>query len=187
MAATVNMKSSKPKKAAPKKGAAVKKTPGKMSNASRPKYSEMILHAVTNTKDQGKMNVSRPDILKFVTATYNLDPAAASRHINLNLKKMLESGHLKPAAAAGRKGAGSYRLGQAVNATKETKAAKKTTAAKGTKNAEETKAAKGTKPDEGTKAVKGTKPKSKKVAVGKGKTGGSAKVKKAPKTVKPKK
>merc|ERR1712042_390110 len=169
------MKSSKPKKAAPKKGAAMKKSPGKMSNASRPKYSEMILHAVTNTKDQGKMNVSRPDILKFVTATYNLDPAAVSRHINLNLKKMLESGHLKPAAAAGRKGAGSYRLGQAVNASKGTKNAKKTTAAKGTKNAK------------GTKADEGTKPKSKKVAVGKGKTGGSAKAKKAPKTVKPKK
>ena len=185
--AAVTVKDSKPKKAAPMKDPAKKRAPRMLSNASHPKYSEMILQAVANIKGQGKMNASRPDILKFVTATYNLDPAAASRHINLNLKKMLESGHLKPAAAAGRKGAGSYRLGQAVNATKETKAAKKTTAAKGTKNAEETKAAKGTKPDEGTKAVKGTKPKSKKVAVGKGKTGGSAKVKKAPKTVKPKK
>ena len=165
--AAVTVKDSKPKKAAPMKDPAKKRAPRMMSIASHPKYSEMILQAVSNIKGQGKMNASRPDILKFVTATYNLDPAAASRHINLNLKKMLESGHLKPAAAAGRKGAGSYRLGQAVNATKETR---RTKSSKGTKR---------------SKTSKGAKPK--KVVVGKSKTVGSTKPKKAPKAVKPKK
>ena len=85
------------------------------STAGRPKYSDMILEAVVNTIRQGKKKVSRPAIMNFVTAVYNLDPAAASRHINLNLKKMLESGQLKPAAAPGKKGAGSFRLGQEVD------------------------------------------------------------------------
>ena len=83
--------------------------------AARPKYSDMILEAVVNTIRQGKMKVSRPVIVNFVTAVYNLDRATASRHINLNLKKMLESGQLKPAAAPGKKGAGSFKLGQEVD------------------------------------------------------------------------
>ena len=182
----VTTKSSKPKKAAPKESSAkVKKSVPMMSNAnaSRPKYSQMILHAVINTKGQGKMNVSRPDIVKYVVATYNLDPAVASRHINVNLKKMVESGQLKPAAAAGRKGAGSFRLGQAVkekSTGKPRKAAatKKTTAAK-------TKGNKASKATKGTKTTKGIKPKS--AAAGKSKKVSSAKPKKAPKAVKTKK
>ena len=171
MAVTVAMKMNKPKDAAPVKSSSkAKKSVGMTSSTSRPKYSQMILQAVINTKGQGKMNVSRPDIVKYVVANYNLDPAAASRHINVNLKKMVESGELKPAAAAGRKGAGSFRLGQVVKEKttgkpRKATAAKKTTAAK-------------------TKGNKGGKPKS--VAAGKSKVN-SAKPKKAPKVVKPKK
>merc|ERR1719245_60365 len=115
----------------------------------------MILHAVIDTKGQGKKNVSRQDIVKYVVATYNLDPAAANRHINLNLKKMVDAGQLKPAAAAGRKGAGSFRLGQAVKEKKTTgkprkaAATKKTTAAKTKGN----KASKATR--EGPKLLRG--------------------------------
>ena len=88
---------------------------------SHPKYSEMILGAIRENKEEGKLNMSRPAILKFVTERYQLDPTMASRHVNLNLKKMLESGAIKPAAAAGRKGAGSYRLGQSLGGKKTTK------------------------------------------------------------------
>ena len=83
----------------------------KVTVDSHPKYSEMILEAIRENKKEGKLNASRQAILKFVTGKYQLDPTMASRHVNLNLKKMLESGAIKQAAAAGRKGAGSYRLG----------------------------------------------------------------------------
>ena len=175
----VTTKSNKPKKAASKESSAkVKKSVPVMSSTSRPKYSQMILHAVIDTKGQGKKNVSRQDIVKYVVATYNLDPAAANRHINLNLKKMVESGQLKPAAAAGRKGAGSFRLGQAVKEKKTTGKPRKATAAKKTTAAK-------TKGNKASKATKGTKPKS--VAAGKSKKVSSAKPKKAPKAVKSKK
>ena len=112
------------------------KTQAKMQSTtvdSHPKYSEMILEAIKDNKEQGKLNVSRPAILKFVTAKYQLDPTQASRHVNLNLKKMLESGAIKPAAAAGRKGAGSYRLGQPTKGKKVTKEKKSTKEKKPTK------------------------------------------------------
>ena len=80
------------------------------SKKSHPKYSEMILEAI---RDNKKLNMSRPAIAKFVAERYQLDPTVASRHVNLNIKKMLETGAIRPAAAAGRRGAGSYRLGQA--------------------------------------------------------------------------
>ena len=149
---------------------AKEKTSTKMQTAtvdSHPKYSEMILEAIKDNKVEGKLNVSRQAIMKFVTAKYQLDPVKASRHVNLNLKKMLESGAIKPAAAAGRKGAGSYRLGQASKekekkatkgkkATKEKKATKGKKVTKGKKITKEKKATKG-KISEMKKATKGKK------------------------------
>ena len=185
MAVTVAMKKNKLKDAAPVKSSSkAKKSVEMVSSVSRPKYSEMILQAVINTKGQGKMNVSRPDIVKYVVANYNLDPTAASRHINVNLKKMVESGQLKPAAAAGRKGAGSFRLCQAAVKEKTTGKPRKATAGKKT-TAAKTKGNKASKSTKGTKTSKGTKPKS--VAAGKSKKVSSAKPKKAPKAVKSKK
>ena len=177
MAVTVAMKKNKLKDAAPVESS----SKAKKSVASRPKYSELIQQAVITTNGQGKMNVSRPDIVKYVVANYNLDPTAARRHINVNLKKMVESGQLKPAAAAGRKGAGSFRLGQAAVKEKTTGKPRKATAGKKTTAAK----AKGNKATKGTKTSKGSKPKS--VAAGKSKKISSAKPKKAPKAVKPKK
>ena len=183
MAVTVAMKKNKLKDAAPVESSskAKKSVASLWTSASRPKYSEMILQAVINTKGQGKMNVSRPDIVKYVVANYNLDPTAARRYINVNLKKMVESGQLKPAAAAGRKGAGSFRLGQAAVKEKTTGKPRKATAGKKTTAAK----AKGNKATKGTKTSKGAKPKS--VAAGKSKKVSSAKPKKALKAVKPKK
>ena len=182
MAVTVAMKKNKLKDAAlVKSSSKAKKIVGMVSSASRPKYSELILQAVITTNGQGKMNVSRPDIVKYVVANYNLDPTAATRHINVNLKKMVESGQLKPAAAAGRKGAGSFRLGQAAVKEKTTGKPRKATAGKKTTAAK----AKGNKATKGTKTSKGAKPKS--VAAGKSKKISSAEPKKAPKAVKPKK
>ena len=80
------------------------------TTGSHPKYSEMILEAINASKGPGKLNVSRPTITKYVTAKYKLEVAAASRYINSTLKKMLESGTIRPGAIAGRKGAGSFRL-----------------------------------------------------------------------------
>ena len=99
--------------------------PSSASVDSHPKYSEMILEAIRDQKKEGKLNVSRPAIQKFVTQKYLLDPIMANRHVNLNLKKMLESGVIKPAAPAGRKGAGSYRLGQSLTGKKTTRTREK--------------------------------------------------------------
>ena len=104
--------------------------PSSASVDSHPKYSEMILEAIRDQKKEGKLNVSRPAIQKFVTQKYLLDPIMANRHVNLNLKKMLESGVIKPAAPAGRKGAGSYRLGQSLTGKKTGAGEKKVTKTK---------------------------------------------------------
>ena len=54
--------------------------------------------------------MSRPDIRRFVTVKYQVDVSVARSHINSNLRKMLESGAIRKAAAEGRKGAGSFKL-----------------------------------------------------------------------------
>merc|ERR1712080_720583 len=89
--------------AAPKAKEAAKKAP-----AAHPPYASMITTAIKKLAD--KKGSSRQAILKYVVANNKVDAAKAAVRVRLALKKMLAAKKLVPAAAAGRKGAGSFKL-----------------------------------------------------------------------------
>merc|ERR1719412_2174501 len=99
--------------AAPKaKKAAKPKTP-----AAHPPYAAMIKAAVKALGD--KKGSSRQAILKYICANYKVDAAKAPSRVRISLKKLVDSKALVAASAAGKKGAGSFKL-----AAKEPKAKK---------------------------------------------------------------
>ena len=102
--------------------------------AAHPKYSEMIASAITALKD--RTGSSRQAILKYICANYKVDAAKAPSRVRISLKKLVDSKALVAAAAAGKKGAGSFKL-----AAKEPKA-KKPAAKKAAKKPAAKKAAK---------------------------------------------
>merc|ERR1712088_570454 len=116
-------KPASPKKASPKKAAKPKVAP------SHPTYKDMAVAAISALKDRS--GSSRQAILKYVMANYKVgtDATKVGKLLNLALKKGVASGALKPAAAAGRKGAGSYRIGEKPKVVKK-KPAKKPAAKK---------------------------------------------------------
>merc|ERR1711945_64310 len=77
----------------------------------------MIKAAVKALGD--KKGSSRQAILKYICANYKVDAAKASSRVRISLKKLVDSTALVAAAAAGKKGAGSFKL-----AAKEPKAKK---------------------------------------------------------------
>merc|ERR1711890_113625 len=90
--------------AAPKaKKAAKPKVP-----AAHPPYAAMIKTAVKKLAD--KKGSSRQAILKYIVANNKVDAAKAAVRVRLALKKMLAAKTLVSAAAAGKKGAGSFKL-----------------------------------------------------------------------------
>merc|ERR1711937_444999 len=95
-----------------KKAAAKPKTP-----AAHPPYAAMIKAAVKALGD--KKGSSRQAILKYICANYKVDAAKAPSRVRISLKKLVDSKALVAAAAAGKKGAGSFKL-----AAKEPKAKK---------------------------------------------------------------
>merc|ERR1712088_767770 len=117
-------KPASPKKASPKKAAKPKVAP------SHPTYKDMAVAAISALKDRS--GSSRQAILKYVMANYKVgtDATKVSRQLQLALKKAVAGGALKAAAPAGRKGAGSYRLGEKPKAEKKKKPAKKPAAKK---------------------------------------------------------
>merc|ERR1711936_952970 len=108
-----------------KKMAAKPKAP-----AAHPTYKDMAIGAITGLKDRS--GSSRQAILKYVMANYKVgtDASKVSRQLQLALKKAVAGGALKAATPAGRKGAGSYRLGEKPKAEKKKKPAKKPAAKK---------------------------------------------------------
>merc|ERR1712211_163866 len=99
--------------AAPKaKKAAKPKAP-----AAHPPYAAMIKAAVKALAD--KKGSSRQAILKYICVNNKVDAAKAPARVRIALKKMVDSKLLLAAAAAGKKGAGSFKL-----AAKEPKAKK---------------------------------------------------------------
>merc|ERR1711955_51739 len=95
-----------------KKAAAKPKAP-----AAHPPYAAMIKAAVKALGD--KKGSSRQAILKYICANYKVDAAKAPSRVRISLKKLVDSKALVAAAAAGKKGAGSFKL-----AAKEPKAKK---------------------------------------------------------------
>merc|ERR1712014_191536 len=96
-----------------KKVAAKPKAP-----AAHPPYANMIKAAIKALGD--KKGSSRQAILKYVCANYKVDAAKAASRVRIALKKLVDSKAIVAAAAAGKKGSGSFKL-----PAKEPKAAKK--------------------------------------------------------------
>merc|ERR1712213_123122 len=91
--------------AAPK----TKKAPAKpKAPAAHPPYTAMIKAAIKALKD--RTGSSRQAILKYICANYKVDAAKAQSRVRISLKKMVESKAVVAAAAAGKKGAGSFKL-----------------------------------------------------------------------------
>merc|ERR1712158_34676 len=76
--------------------------------AAHPPYANMIVAAIKALKD--KKGSSRQAILKHVVANNNVDAAKAGVRVKLALRKLVAGKKVVAAAAAGKKGAGSFKL-----------------------------------------------------------------------------
>merc|ERR1711937_1095239 len=90
--------------AAPK----TKKVAKPKAPAAHPPYASMIKAAIKALGD--KKGSSRQAILKYVCANYKVDAAKAASRVRIALKKLVDSKAIVAAAAAGKKGAGSFKL-----------------------------------------------------------------------------
>merc|ERR1712037_1006899 len=95
-----------------------------------PPYASMITAAIKGLKD--KKGSSRQAILKYIVANNKVDAAKAGVRVKLALRKMVAAKKVVAAAAAGKKGAGSFKLPAKEPKAKKPKAkkAKKPKAAK---------------------------------------------------------
>merc|ERR1712054_554463 len=75
--------------------------------AAHPPYAAMIAAAIKGLGD--KKGSSRQAILKYIVANYKVDAGKAAVRVRLALKKMIAAKKVA-AAAAGKKGAGSFKL-----------------------------------------------------------------------------
>merc|ERR1712183_10042 len=124
--------------------------------AAHPPYASMITAAIKALGD--KKGSSRQAILKYVVANNKVDAAKAAVRVRIALKKMIAAKKVVAAAAAGKKGAGSFKLPAKAPKVKKAKKPKKAKKAKKPAAKKPKKAAK--KP----KAKKAAKPKAKKPA-----------------------
>merc|ERR1712083_869886 len=128
--------------------------------AAHPPYANMIVAAIKALKD--KKGSSRQAILKYVVANNKVaDADKAAVRVKLALRKLVAAKKVVPAAAAGKKGAGSFKLPVKEPAAKKPKAkkAKKPAA----KKAAKPKAKKAAKPKAAKKPA-AKKPAAKKAA-----------------------
>merc|ERR1719315_537497 len=119
----------------------------KKAPAAHPPYASMITAAIKALGD--KKGSSRQAILKYVVANNRVDAAKAAVRVRLALKKMIAAKKVIAAAAAGKKGAGSFKLpakAPKVKKAKKAKKAKKPAAKKPKKAAKKPKAKKAAKP-----------------------------------------
>ena len=107
--------------------------------AAHPPYANMIVAAIKALKD--KKGSSRQAILKYVVANNKVEADKAAVRVKLALRKMVAAKKVVAAAAAGKKGAGSFKLPAkepkakkpAAKKAKKPKAAKKPAAKKAAK------------------------------------------------------
>merc|ERR1712244_178063 len=133
--------------------AAPKKAP-----AAHPPYASMITAAIKALGD--KKGSSRQAILKYVVANNKVDAAKAAVRVRLALKKMIAAKKVVAAAAAGKKGAGSFKLPAKEPKAKKPKAKKP----KKVKKAKKPAAKKAKKPKKAAKKPAAKKPAAKKPA-----------------------
>ena len=86
----------------------VKKAMKPRDPAAHPKYSEMISGAIQASGN--RKGSSCIAILRYITTNYKVDVANAPMRLKLTIKKMLEAKTILPAAVAGKKGSGHFKL-----------------------------------------------------------------------------
>merc|ERR1712076_360200 len=125
---------------------AEEKAPKAAKPAAHPPYANMIVAAIKALKD--KKGSSRQAILKYVVANNKVaDADKAAVRVKLALRKLVAAKKVVPAAAAGKKGAGSFKLPAKEPAAKKPKAKKPKAAKKpAAKKAAKPKAKKAAKP-----------------------------------------
>merc|ERR1711981_735942 len=126
--------------------------------AAHPPYASMITAAIKALGD--KKGSSRQAILKYIVANNKVDAAKAAVRVRLALKKMIAAKKVVAAAAAGKKGAGSFKLPAKEPKAKKPKAKKPKKAKKVKKPA----AKKAKKPKKAAKKPAAKKPAAKKPA-----------------------
>ena len=124
--------------------------------AAHPPYASMITAAIKGLKD--KKGSSRQAILKYIVANNKVDAAKAGVRVKLALRKMVAAKKVVAAAAAGKKGAGSFKLPAKEPKAKKPKAKK---AKKPAKKAAKPKAAKKPAAKKAKKPAKKAAPKKK--------------------------
>ncbi|XP_023327155.1 histone H1-delta [Eurytemora carolleeae] len=131
-----------PVAATPKvKKVAAKKAAKPKVAAAHPPFAAMITAAVKALKERN--GSSRQAILKYVLANYKVgDAAKAQVRVKLALKKLVAAKKLIAGGAAGKKGAGCFKVPVAAKAEKPKKVAKKPAAKKAAKKPAAKKAAK---------------------------------------------
>merc|ERR1712168_1055931 len=82
----------------------------------------MIGESIKAMKDRS--GSSRQAILKYICANYKVDATKAAVHVRTALKKGVAAGALKMGAAAGKKGAECYKIGDKAKEEKKPKIAK---------------------------------------------------------------
>ncbi len=172
---------------APKTAAAAgaKKPKSGATPAEHPLYATMVMDAIKAVKERS--GASRQAITKFVLANYTVgDAGRAAKRINLALKKLLEAKKIVHGGAAGRKGAGSFKITTVEKKAKpavKKPAAKKASAKSPKKTVKKPKAAKSPKPKVAKKPKAAKSPKAatkpKTAAAKKPKVAGAAKTKAA--------
>merc|ERR1712037_479071 len=97
--------------------------------AAHPPFANMIATAIKALKERN--GSSRQAILKYIVANNKIaDAAKAQVRVRVALKKMIAAKKVVAGGAAGKKGAGSFKLPVAPKAEKKPKAAKKSAAKK---------------------------------------------------------
>ena len=145
-----------------KKVAAKKASKPKVA-AAHPPFASMITAAVKALKERN--GSSRQAILKYVLANYKVgDAAKAQVRVKLALKKLVAAKKLIAGGAAGKKGAGCFKVPVAAKAEKPKKVAKKPAAKKAAKKPAAKKAAKKPAAKKAAKKPAAKKPAAKKPA-----------------------
>merc|ERR1711994_349766 len=96
--------------------------------AAHPPYATMIATAIKALKERN--GSSRQAILKYIVANNKVDAAKAQVRVKLALKKMCAAKKVVAGGAAGKKGAGCFKLPAVVKAEKKKPVTKKATKAK---------------------------------------------------------
>ena len=100
----------------------VKKAKKPAKPADHPPYAAMVADAIKGLGN--KKGSSRQAILKYVVANNKVDAARAALLVRLTLARMVASKKVIAAAAAGKKGAGSFKLGAELKKPRVVKKAK---------------------------------------------------------------